>query len=103
MSRNGGTNQLATLLEVPLGGLLVHLGGRVDPASLVKETLVGCRLKVILTVSADLEQSVVRRGSPNFGKLTRPSFLFRAVFEKQSLAFSFMHWAHSNVSWGLGL
>jgi hypothetical protein len=103
MSRNGGTNQLATLLKVPLGGLLVHLGGRVDPTSFVKETLIGCRLKVVLAVSADLEQLVVRRGSPDFGMLTGPSFLFRVVFEKQSLPFSFVHWEHSNVSWTLGL
>lgn len=101
MSMNGGTNQLAALLKVPHHGLVIHLGGRLNPASLIEEALVRRRVVVILAVGANLEQLVVRKSETYFGMLTKSwwSLFLRALFEKQSLVFSFLHWSHWNFSW----
>lgn len=101
MSVNGSTNQLPTLLKVPHHGLVIHLGGRLNPASLIEEALVCRRVVVILAIGANLEQLAVRKSEPDLGMLTRSwwSLFFRALFEKQSLVFSFLHWSHPNFSW----
>lgn len=71
MSVNGGTNQLPTLLKVPHHGLVIDLGGRLNPTSLIEEALVCCRVVIVLAVDANLEQLVVRKSELDDCMLTR--------------------------------